>query len=187
MPVHVPLDPGQRRDDRRTSIEDVWPLAGGRSRDHSRSRLASDIGTGEGDRHFTAGAICSGSSPKKKGEFVGVGRAEEAGAIGAKFVGANLTNAIMTNMSLAPYQSGTLAAIHFENANMYNVDLRGATFSAQSTYYAYFNGANLTCAWLDSTINTRPIIWTGATCPDGTLADATNKCTGKLTRGPACP
>lgn len=56
-------------------------------------------------------------------------------------------------------------------------DLRGAVFGGNNFGFTYFTGADLTCAYLEETqIDDEKVDFTGATCPDGTVAVGT-KCT----------
>jgi uncharacterized protein YjbI with pentapeptide repeats len=96
---------------------------------------------------------------------------------GATFVGANLQSEYYTNERYL-----------FDGATLVNADFTDAIFSTNANKWVSFTNADLTCAVFTGDVSTYAIIWTGATCPDGTTADPTDGCDNKLVFNPAsCP
>jgi uncharacterized protein YjbI with pentapeptide repeats len=94
----------------------------------------------------------------------------------ADFTGANLTTAI-------------LAAARLVTADLTGANLTGANLTGANLTGANLTGANLTGADLGppklESATVAGVVWTGATCPDGSRSDANGgTCAGHLWQGP---
>jgi len=89
---------------------------------------------------------------------------------GAILNGANLTNA---NLSDANLTNATLKAVNLTDANLFNANLTDVNLEGADLTDAGMNLTNFTGAigTLDDAVGGPGVIWSGATCPDGSVVD----------------
>jgi hypothetical protein len=97
---------------------------------------------------------------------------------GTVFVGADLTGANLSNGNFFDNVNFTNAIL--KNANMANGNFKNANFSGANLTGANLTGSNLKGATGLKTAILTGVVWSGTTCPDGSISSNGGTCVGHL-------